>query len=55
MKTIKKAPWLAVLFGVLAIATAAILVLGAPKIVSYVFAVFWAVTGLLGFYAARKS
>jgi len=55
MKIIKKSSNIAVLFGILAIATAVILIIDMPKIVNYIFAVFWLITGLLGFYSARKS
>jgi len=55
MSVIKKSPNIAILFGVLAIATAVILIIDVPKIVKYIFAIFWFVIGLLGFYAATKS
>lgn len=47
----QKAPPLALLFGILAVATSLVLVFDMSKTVDYTFAVFWLVTGLLGFYA----
>jgi len=55
MSVIKKSPNIAILFGILAIATAIILIIDAPKIIKYIFAVFWFIIGLLGFYASMKS
>jgi hypothetical protein len=55
MKTTKKFPNIAILFSILAIATSLILLLDAPKIISYLFAVFWFATGLLGFHIALKN
>lgn len=55
MSVIKNSPNIALFFAVLAIATAAILVFDLPKIVDYVFAVFWFVTGLLAVYSAIKK
>lgn len=51
---ITSSPKIALLFGLLAIATSVILAFGALKWINYVFAVFWLVTGLLGFYSAFK-
>lgn len=55
MKTLKKSPNIAVLFGLLAIATSVILVVEAPKELDYIFAVLWLVTGLLGFYSIFRK
>lgn len=54
MKTLKEYPNIAVLFGVLAIVTSVILIVDVPKMVNYIFAILWLITGLLGFYAAAK-
>jgi hypothetical protein len=55
MVIIKKFPVIAVLFGIFAITTSLLLIFEAPKIINYAFAVFWLITGLLGFYSGSKS
>jgi hypothetical protein len=54
MKTIRQHPHLAYLFGAVALATAVILIVDAPKVVTYLFAIFWFITGLLGLYSGKK-
>jgi hypothetical protein len=55
MQTINKSSNIAILFGILATATAVILVVSMPKIINYIFAMFWLVTGLLAFYSIGKK
>ena len=52
MEIIKKSPNIAILFGILAIATSTILIIDMPKMINYAFAVFWFIIGLLGLYSA---
>jgi hypothetical protein len=54
MSIIKKSPNIAIFFGIIAISTSLILIFEMPKIINYIFAVFWLVTGLLGVYSSRK-
>lgn len=54
MKTILQFPYLAILFGLIALLTAFILVFGAPRWADYLVALFWVITGLLGLYQGVK-
>jgi len=55
MSVIKQSPNIALLFGILAIATGLILLVDVPRWVNWIFAVFWFGTGLLGLYVAVRS
>jgi hypothetical protein len=54
MGVIDKSPNIAVLFGIIALATASVLVLQVPEWLNYVFALFWVITGLLGLFVAIR-
>jgi ABC-type multidrug transport system permease subunit len=55
MKTIKQSPNVALLFGILAIATGIILLVSVPKWLTWIFAIFWFGTGLLGLYVSFRN
>jgi len=55
MEVTKKNPTIAIGFGVLAIATAVVLVSTAPRLLELLLAAFWLVTGLLAGFVAIKS
>jgi cobalamin synthase len=54
MKTIKKFPYIALLFGVLALVTSYALVSTIPSWLSWLLAIFWLATGCLGIYQGVK-
>jgi hypothetical protein len=54
MKTTKKFPYIALFFGLLSFITSYSLVSVIPVWLSWVLAIFWLVTGILGIYQGLK-
>jgi hypothetical protein len=55
MNTTRQSPNIAILFGLIAILTSIVLVFNLPSWLNYVLAIFWLITGLLGFYVSFKK
>lgn len=55
MSRLNSQPGVAIIFALLAIGTAAVLVLEVSMAAKYTFAIFWGLTGLLALYVALRA